>query len=166
MLNLALKLLQNVLVGSKAISDLSPKSQENKPVAISINAYFTDPKTGEDRRVKYGADYTPEILSNATALLEKVNALLADLGVISVTLNSGWRPVAYNASIGGAKSSAHCTGEACDLSDSTSGIKNQLVAKSELLVKHNLYMEDPAATRLWCHLQTRTIKSGNRIFKP
>jgi len=135
-------------------------------MAITINSYFADSATGSDRRVKYAADYTSNILLNATHLLQAINALLADLGIISIVVTSGWRPPTVNVAIGGAKSSAHCTGEACDLADSTGKLKQQLVDKPELLVKHDLYMEDPSATKNWCHLQTRPTKSGKRIFKP
>lgn len=166
MLELVKKILELIFGGSKTTSDLSPKTPERPQVAISIEAYFTDSKTGQDRRVKYGTDYTNEILQNATALLEKVNALLADLGIISCIVSSGWRPPAVNVAIGGAKNSAHCSGEAVDLADSSGEIKRKLEDKQELLVKHDLYMESPSATKTWCHLQTRKIRSGRRIFLP
>lgn len=167
MLELISNLLRLVLGSSKPTLNQSPIVAESpKTMALSIEAYFTSVKTGKDLRKDYGADYTPQILQNATMLLQAVNALLADLGIISITLNSGWRPPSYNASIGGAKNSAHCTGEACDLADSTGQLKQKLIDKPEILIKHDLYMEDPSATRTWCHLQTRATRSGKRVFKP
>ena len=135
-------------------------------MAITINAYFTDSANGNDRRVKYASDYTSDILLHATHLLQAINALLVDLGVISIVVTSGWRPPSVNVAIGGAKSSAHCTGEACDLADAAGTLKRQLEDNPDLLIKHDLYMEDPSATKTWCHLQTRATKSGKRIFKP
>jgi putative chitinase len=135
-------------------------------VAISIDAYFTDSKTGDDRRQKYATDFNLTILENAKKLLEPVNALLADLGIISCTINSGWRPPSVNVAVGGSKNSAHCTGEAIDLTDKTGSLKKEIMEKLELLEKHDLYMEDSSATPTWCHLQTRKTKSGRRVFKP
>lgn len=149
------------------MSNQNPPSPETKPVAISIEAYFADSKTGEDRRIKYGADYTPEILSNATVLLEKVNALLADLGILSCTLNSGWRPPSVNAAIGGARKSLHVTGKAIDLTDKSGQLDQVLSDKPELLKKHELWREDSGSTPGWCHLDmgVRTDRPS-RTFKP
>lgn len=135
-------------------------------MAISIEAYFADPNTGKDRRDQYPEDYNNGILANANVLLSKVNALLTDLGIIAVQVSSGWRPPSVNVAAGGAKKSAHCTGEACDLSDRSGQLKKQLQEKLHLLEKHDLYMEDPQFCPTWVHLQSRKTKSGNRVFKP
>ena len=115
-------------------------------------------------------ELTEEVKDNIDELIEKVNALLADLGVKSVKLSSGFRPSAVNAKIANAaKKSNHSIGKALDIMDD----KNQSLAKKvtiELLEKHDLYMEDPAYTKgkstNWVHLQTPKTKSGKRVFIP
>lgn len=150
----------------KFIQSLLAKDMENKQV-ITLDAYFTSTKTGADLRVKYGSDYTNEILQNATKLLEKVNALLSDLGIISCTINSGWRPAAYNASIGGAPKSYHVRGMAIDLTDKTGQLDQVLSDRPELLKKYDLWREDSGSTPGWCHLDcgVRTDRPS-RSFKP
>lgn len=168
MLGNLINLVLNVLKSSSNTSApaVNPPVEAPKHMAITLDAYFTDSKTGEDRRIKYASDYTPQILENAKALLEKVNTLLTDLGAITAIVNSGFRPPSVNVAIGGAKNSAHCTGEAVDIADKTGSFKEQILNRIDLLEKHDLYMEDRSATPSWCHLQTRKTKSGHRIFKP
>lgn len=108
---------------------------------------------------------TPEQLNNALILVRRVNSLLAHWGD-KVYVSSGYRPEAYNKRAGGAPNSSHKTCEAVDLRDAEGKLGQFLKDQAFLLQKYNLYMEDPAATPTWCHLQTRPTKSGNRIFKP
>lgn len=134
---------------------------------ISLDTYFQDSKTGEDRRIKYGNEYTNEIKQNAEELLKRVEALFMDLGVVAVRLSSGWRPQAINAQVGGAKKSLHTQGKAIDLVDSTGELKGMILKKPELLKKHDLWMEDWSSTPTWCHLDigSRTDRPI-RTFKP
>lgn len=157
-----LKSLLNGLLSSKSTS--SPK--ENK-VAIGLDAFFADDKTGDDRRVKYSQDYTYEILENAKILLEKVNAVLSSLGIMSAVVNSGWRPPAVNSAIGGAKNSGHLIGKAVDLRDGDGSLHRSLAAKPELLRQHGLFLEDSSATKGWAHLDfVDRPDRPSRIFKP
>lgn len=136
-------------------------------MAIELDAYFQDPKSGDDRRQKYPQDYNNNILENAKTLLKKVNALLADLGIISCTVSSGWRPATVNSAVGGAKKSLHMEGKAIDLRDGTGDLDKAIEAKPELLAKHGLWLEDPSATKGWCHLDIGTRSDRPiRIFKP
>lgn len=176
MLDIIIRLL-DLLKSSKNTSiqqKTSPKTNENsqveakkeKVMAISLEAYFSDPKSGDDRRLKYPNDYTNEILENAKILLEKVNNLLSDLGVVTVVVSSGWRPPAINASVGGAKKSLHMQGKAIDLKDSTGELDKLVESRPDLLKKYGLWLEDPSATRGWCHIDcgTRTDRPS-RVFK-
>ncbi len=166
-----INLIINAIINSKNTSvqknkqskENSPK-QENKEenkMAITLEAYFADPKTGEDRRVKYVEDYTDEILENAKVLIEKVNSLLSDLGIIAVVVSSGWRPTAVNSAVGGAKRSLHLQGRAVDLKDSTGELDRVIEERPDLLKKYGLWLEDPDATTGWCHLD-----NGNRRDRP
>jgi hypothetical protein len=163
MLQKLINLLRQILkINQKSSTSLENMSESaNKVMPISIEAYFSDPKNGDDRRLKYPNDYTNEILENAKALLEKVNSLLIDLGVVTVVVSSGWRPATVNAAVGGAKRSLHMQGRAVDLRDSTGELDKLIESKPELLKKHGLWLEDPSATKGWCHLDC-----GNRTDRP
>lgn len=142
------------------------KTIKERNVAISLDAYFSDPQTGDDRRQKYPNDYTNEILDNAKVLLEKVNALLSDHGILSCTVSSGWRPPSVNGAIGGAKKSGHMIGKAIDIRDGTGELDSLIASKPELLRKYGLFLEDPSATKGWCHLDyIERSDRPSRIFK-
>jgi len=120
-----------------------------------------------------GEEPTREIRENATELLERVNALLAEkcfLAFPSATnpvVNSGWRTPGYNASIANAApKSKHMSGQAIDIRDQDNALDAYLVTHTDLLVKHRLWMENPIATSGWCHLQSVPPRSGNRCFLP
>jgi uncharacterized protein YcbK (DUF882 family) len=109
--------------------------------------------------------YTNEMVGNATILLSRVNALMAACG-FKTTVNSGWRPPAYNATIPNASpTSKHMTMQAIDLRD-TGQIAAYLNENRQLLKDHGLWMEAPASTRGWCHLQSVPPKSGSIVFYP
>lgn len=92
-----------------------------------------------------------------------MNALLKELEVVA-TVSSGFRPSAANSNAGGAKKSAHMSGEAIDLVDIDGKLKVKM--SLELLKKYDLYMESGEYTKTWLHLQTRPTRSGRRIFIP
>jgi len=163
MLQKLINLLRQILkINQKSSTSLENMSESaNKVMPISIEAYFQDPKNGDDRRLKYPNDYTSEILENAKALLEKVNNLLIDLGVVTVVVSSGWRPATVNAAVGGAKKSLHMLGKAIDLRDSTGELDKLIESRPDLLKKYGLWLEDPSATKGWCHLDV-----GNRTDRP
>jgi hypothetical protein len=120
-------------------------------------------------------DFTPARQDAARDLCARVNALLADLeaeGVrtranpktgtlISGETYGGFRP--QDCPIGAAGSS-HKQGQGLDLFDPYGVLSGRLVMRVAMLVKHGLWMENPAATPTWCHLQTRPAKI--RIFIP
>jgi len=120
---------------------------------------------GRDKQ--YASDYSVEIENNAKELLEKVNALLKDLGIDKVQVNSGWRPPAVNAGVAAAaKKSNHMIGKAVDLGDADCSLWNILMKNMDLLKKYGLYLEDKRWTKTWVHIQSIAPKSGNRVFIP
>lgn len=133
---------------------------------ITLEDYF-----GRTSKIEEPSD---QVVANATALLGKVNDLFNDLVEIygmhqfaKPEVRSGWRPSAYNAQVvGAAPNSKHITGNAVDIADNEGELDEFLYAKTHLLVKHGLYMEHPAATKSWCHLQDIPPRSGNRVFYP
>ncbi|MER7838144.1 D-Ala-D-Ala carboxypeptidase family metallohydrolase [Streptomyces sp. NPDC096040] len=56
-----------------------------------------------------------EVKENVRRLMYKLEALRKKAGNSAVTINSGFRSVAYNASVGGASNSMHCYGVAADI---------------------------------------------------
>ncbi len=113
------------------------------------------------RDIKYPP--SPQIIANATALIKKVNMLLVEFDEFR-KVNSGYRPAAINALVGGALGSKHQTGDAIDLEDKDGQLK--LFCSKERLESYDLYMEHADATPSWCHLQRLPPASGVRIFKP
>ena len=119
------------------------------------------------------SELTEQHKKNGEDLLLRVNALLADLGISSVQISSGFRPAIVNAATAGsAKKSAHMICKAIDLlDDKNQTICKKIQAKPELLKTHGLWMEDPAHTigknTNWTHLDTVDRKDRPvRIFKP
>lgn len=108
---------------------------------------------------------TLDQLNNANKLLLAVNSLLAHYNK-PVTISSGYRPMSINAKVGGAKLSAHITCEAVDIADPNQELANWCLNNIPLLEKYGLYLENPAHTPTWVHLQIRKPRSGNRIFNP
>lgn len=124
--------------------------------------------------------------ANGADLLARVGALLAEPELAGIDAavnprqNSGWRAASYNAELrrkwdagepGGApaaKNSRHTDAQAIDLDDDDGELDEFLFTDRgrELLVKHGLYMEHPASTKGWCHLQSVPPRSGNRVFFP
>ena len=65
-----------------------------------------------------------------------------------------------------AMGSSHLYGAAVDIADADGKLKAWLVANKDKMVECGLWMEDPTATKTWCHLQTYAPRSMSRIFKP
>jgi hypothetical protein len=122
-------------------------------------------------KVSHIAEPSEEVRANAVELLDRVNALLLDcVGIEAAenpSVNSGWRPASYNATIANAApKSRHITGEAVDLSDPDGELDQFLFDNPQFLARHSLWMEHPLATKNWSHLQSVAPRSGNRIFIP
>lgn len=125
---------------------------------------------GRDK--EYAADFTFEIAQNAEATVNKANLLLSiymartgDTERRKVT--SGWRPPSLNAATpGAALRSKHMTGQAIDISDPEGDLDHWLIDHTVVLQEVGLFLEHPASTKGWCHVQTIAPKSQNRVFYP
>lgn len=141
-----------------------------RPAVITLADYL-----GEHVKT-HPQDLTPELTANASRTVEKVNQLFQALEFAEIKvernasgsyLNSGWRPAAYNATVkNAAVRSMHITGEAADIFDPEGAIDDYLMGNLMVLAGLGLYMEHPAATKGWTHVQTRAPRSGNRVFYP
>lgn len=132
-----------------------------------------------------GEEPSAVLRANAAELLGRVNALLAYNAVASrlgldpeapTPITSGWRTPSYNALVRGASAtSKHMTAQAVDIADPEGALDHLLfddweqqktAPRTSLLETFDLYMEHPAATKGWCHLQSVPPRSGNRVFFP
>ena len=100
---------------------------------------------------------------NMAELLSRVNWLLAKLD-IDAKVTSGYRPSAINKKIGGAKMSTHTVCAGVDLADSHGEIAKKLLENLNLLETVGLWIESPAHTKGWVHLDMKERK--NRVFIP
>lgn len=108
---------------------------------------------------------TPEMIENATNLLEQLSLLEEELHVIFI-LNSGYRPEAMieKGLLPGCPHDAHSTCQGIDLHDPDLAISGMLVWNQAFLEKVGLYMESPQSAKTHLHLQSVPPKSGKRIF--
>lgn len=108
---------------------------------------------------------TPEMKQNLDKLLIAVNRLRAHWGK-PLIITSGYRPADINKAIGGAAKSKHMICAAVDIADPNKELAKWLLQDLSLLEDCQLWMEDPASTSTWVHLQIYPPASGRRIFKP
>lgn len=116
-------------------------------------------------------EVTSTVTSNATRLLEKVNALLIELGVNpeEKDVSSGFRPSTVNAAIkGAAKKSLHMLGLAIDIRDTDGSLGKLIASRPDLLRKYGLFIEDIKYTKGWVHLDISPTRSDrpSRSFIP
>lgn len=144
--------------------------------AITRDDYFTGPPRRR-RDLIYRSDLTPAIEAQAAITVERVNALLARMAAAGVPLepspatgslsHSGWRPPAINAATPNvAPKSKHMIGAACDLYDPEGSLDAWCMANLDALEAIGLWLEHPASTKGWCHVQSLPPGSGARVFYP
>jgi hypothetical protein len=128
--------------------------------AITLSQYFMG------REHEHAAELNEALRTNARLVVAQVNALLERAG-LRCTVNSGWRPSAINARIPNASArSRHLSCEAIDLSDPAGTLDAWCMANLDELENLGLWLEHPAATPGWCHLQIVPPPSGRRVFEP
>lgn len=131
------------------------------------------------RKLAYALNLTPDIEREAARTVELANKLLTSAALHGVVtphhptneslLTSGWRPPAINATTPrAAVNSKHMSGKAIDVYDPDGDLDDWLMTEKgrAALEAIGLWMEHPAATKGWCHLQTVPPGSGNRVFYP
>lgn len=135
---------------------------------IMLADYFM----GRDVDPRYAAELSNEIRTNATETVRRANVLLsryyaAQPDAERARVTSGWRPKAVNASISNAAPrSRHMTGQAIDLSDPEGDLDAWCMDNLDILAGCGLWLESPASTKGWCHVQTVPPRSGSRVFFP
>ena len=113
----------------------------------------------------YADEYTDLVRENGIKMLDKVNSLLIEFDFKDVKMSSGWRPLAYNVKIGGARRSNHIKGLAVDIKDDGE-LAIKCYENQECLKRRGLAMEHPNWTPGWVHLQLGFPRSGRTVFIP
>ncbi len=132
---------------------------------ITLKDYLTASGSYPDREKH--KELTEDYLKNAEELLTAVNSFLDEIKWTgSRKVSSGFRPSAANSAAGGAKKSLHMTCQAVDLADDNLAKECEKHPKS--LKKYGLFLEDPASTKGWCHLDISKTRADrpSRKFKP
>lgn len=122
----------------------------------------------------YAAELTPAITQAAGETVKRANALMALFHAANPKahargINSGWRPPTLNARVQNAAThSKHMSGQAIDIGDDDGQLDDWLmtIPGQAALVAVGLWMEHPAATPRWTHVQIVPPGSGRRVFQP
>lgn len=112
---------------------------------------------------EHGYPLTAGMIVNLNNLLKAVNIVRAAYGK-PLLVSSGYRPAEFNTKAGGAKNSAHLTCEAVDFIDPDQAFSKWCLANLPILEQAGLWMESPAHTVGWVHLQIRPVSV--RVFIP
>jgi hypothetical protein len=131
------------------------------------------------REITHGLELGTETRRNAALTVDLANRLLvlAKLAGVSLEANpatgsivsSGWRPPSVNrVTPRAALRSKHITGQAIDFYDPDGDLDEWCDTESgrHVLTDLGLWLEHPAATKGWCHVQTIPPRSGRRVFYP
>lgn len=105
------------------------------------------------------------IISAAGDLAPRITAMVVEQYGRRMPITSGYRTPEANKKAGGAPKSSHLEGMAVDLADPKGDLAKWILANQDELETNGLWMEDPASTKGWVHLQSRPV-TGKRIFKP
>ncbi len=108
------------------------------------------------------APLTPELFYNLLDLLPRLNLIRFQYGK-PLKVSSGYRPAAFNANAGGAARSNHLRCQAVDFADPNGEFGSWCLSNLELLERAGLWLEDPAATQGWIHLQSVAPASGAKV---
>lgn len=133
---------------------------------ITLADYFQ----GRDKL--WTKELTADIVHAAEVTVQRANLLLSefrhDTGDTEIRLvHSGWRPPAVNSSTPGAAArSNHMTGKAIDIGDPDGALDEWCMGHLDTLARIGLWLEHPASTKNWTHVQTVAPRSGNRVFYP
>lgn len=140
---------------------------------ITLNDYFMG------RREQYPLQCSTEIERNALMIVALSNDLMTQAETYGVRfevnprtgsfVSSGWRPATVNeVTPGAAVASKHITGQAIDIYDPHGDLDEWLMTGEgqAALTALGIWIEHPAATKGWTHLQSVPPRSGRRTFYP
>lgn len=102
---------------------------------------------------------TQEMFYNLLDLLPRIN-YIRFLYNKPLYVSSGYRPPSINKSVGGAKKSSHLLCMAVDFKDFDGKFAEWCLANIDEIKKAGLYLESPAHTKGWVHLQSRPTRNN------
>ncbi len=162
------KLIEFILsiFSHKKVTHVTESGGQMADKLISLKDYLTASGKYPDREKH--PELTPQLISNAEALLKQVNALLDELGMYNVKVSSGFRPQSVNSKTkGAATKSLHTVCKAIDIEDPGQHLSATVFAKHTLLTKYGLWLEDPSSTPTWMHCDIgQRSDRPIRVFKP
>lgn len=120
--------------------------------------------TSDDKHPARAKAATAAIVANAGDLAARIASLLAAYGA-RPSITSGYRTPEANKAAGGAPKSSHLEGKAADFADASRRFSRWCLAHLDELKRNGLYMENPAKTPTWVHLQSRPVP-GKTVFDP
>lgn len=136
-----------------------------------MKLYFTRDEILMGRDLQ--APLTPEMEQNLDILIKSISKVREAYGQ-SLIVSSGYRPQSINASVGGAKKSAHMNCQAVDILDEDGYFANWVINNLTLMEECSIFVEDPRYTVVynsdgsrkngWIHMQTRP--TSQRVFIP
>ena len=136
----------------------APKAQYNTgPVPSGyISRYF---RLSELKNKKDHGEFTPEVIENLKFLTNECLDKLVDIyGRENINLNSVYRSLSYNKSIGGATKSQHLTGQAADIFIHNLNTRENVIARAiEIMENTDLpidqfILESYGPNSLWYHI--------------
>lgn len=138
-----------------------------------LHKYFSRQELLHGREV--ANPLTPEMEENLEKLIKALNPIREAWGRPMI-VSSCYRPASINASVGGAKLSAHQSCQAVDIVDKEGAFAQFCLDNLTLLEECGIFLEDPRYTIIvdksgvrqngWVHLDIRGPKSGKRVFIP
>lgn len=138
--------------------------------SIDLDAKITDSFIWREalflREWQWGAYPDREQYQNIIKVSEKLEQIKQMFGGQPIKIVSWLRPPQYNQHIGGAKFSAHMTGEAVDfqiMGVQAAFVRKRVMEKAQDL---DIRVEDMPAHYNWCHIDVRKPDNGVRIFQP
>lgn len=140
------------------------------PFSISLHDTITDSFIWKEalflREWQWACYPNYEQYANIVKLSDKLEQIKMLFDNKPIKIVSWLRPPQYNEAIGGAKFSAHMTGEAVDFQ--IPGLKASFVRKKlEGKVQDlNIRLEVMPDEYNWIHVDIRTPENGVRLFKP
>jgi len=135
---------------------------------ITLQDYFSDKPHPNEYNLNaltllYRANNLLAAYTTDTGKMPEINPITGSQVSGSKGGDGGFR---LPTSLTGSSKSAHKTAQAVDIYDKGDHLDLWLDAKPDALIKYDLYREEPASTKSWCHLSTRKPLSGKRTFKP
>lgn len=157
--------LMTGLISNRA--EKKPAQQPTKTEIKMLKQYDVVTSSGKYKDRLMSKELTDDVLRNIDKLCIALNSAFSELGLAFPKVSSGFRTSAANGAAGGAKKSLHMQGLACDFEDVDGKLDAALSANPEVLRKYGLFLEDPAATPSWSHVDMgQRADRPSRIFKP